>query len=42
MNKEWAELNRAMKLQIKKKDTYEEAKIILFYLRNQLMIGSCM
>lgn len=37
MNKEWAELNRTMQLQLKQKDTYEEAKATLFYLRNELM-----
>ena len=37
MNKEWSELNKAMKVQIKKVDTYEESKNTLFKLRNQLM-----
>ena len=37
MNKEWSELNKAMQIHIKKKDTYEEGIDILFDLRNQLM-----
>lgn len=37
MNKVWAELNKTMQEQIKKKDTYEAGIITLFDLRNQLM-----
>ena len=37
MNKEWSELNKAMQMQIKKKDTYEAGIATLFNLRNQLM-----
>lgn len=37
MNKEWSELNKTMQKQIKKKDTYEDAIVTLFDLRNQLM-----
>ena len=37
MNKIWAELNKTMQTQIKKKDTYEAGIITLFDLRNQLM-----
>ena len=37
MNKLWAELNRTMQAQIKKKDTYEAGIDTLFDLRNQLM-----
>lgn len=37
MNKEWAELNRTMQAQIKRKETYEDGMETLFCLRNQLM-----
>ena len=37
MNKVWAELNKTMQTQIKKKDTYEAGINTLFDLRNQLM-----
>lgn len=37
MNKIWAELNKTMQTQIKKKDTYEAGINTLFDLRNQLM-----
>ncbi|MDD6303349.1 MAG: phage head-tail adapter protein [Lachnospiraceae bacterium] len=37
MNKEWAELNRTMQAQIKRKETYEDGIETLFCLRNQLM-----
>ena len=37
MNKEWAELNRTMQAQIKRKVTYEDGMETLFCLRNQLM-----
>ena len=37
MNKEWSELNKAMQIQIKKKNTYEEGIKTLFDLRNRLM-----
>ncbi len=37
MNKEWAELNRTMQTQIKRKDTYGEGIDTLFHLRNELM-----
>lgn len=37
MNKEWSELNKAMQIQMKKKETYEEGMNTLFDLRNQLM-----
>ena len=36
MNKEWAELNKTMQLQLKKKDTFDEGIVTLFELRNQL------
>lgn len=37
MNKEWSELNKAMQLQIKKKDTYEAGIDTLLALRRMLM-----
>ena len=37
MNKIWAELNKTMQTQIKKKDTYEAGINTLFDLRNELM-----
>jgi phage head-tail adaptor len=37
VNKIWAELNKTMQTQIKKKDTYEAGINTLFDLRNQLM-----
>lgn len=37
MNKAWAERNKTMQAQIKKKDTYEEGILTLLDLRNQLM-----
>lgn len=37
MNKEWSELNKAMQVQIKKKDTYKMGIDTLFTLRSQLM-----
>ena len=37
MNKIWAELNKTMQTQIKKKDTYEAGINTVFDLRNQLM-----
>ena len=37
MNKIWAELNKTMQTQIKKKDTYEAGIKTLYDLRNQLM-----
>ena len=37
MNKIWAELNKTMQTQIKKKDTYEAGINTLFDLRNKLM-----
>ena len=37
MNKIWAELNKTMQTQIKKKDTYEAGISTLFDFRNQLM-----
>lgn len=37
MNKVWAELNKTMQMQIKRKETYEAGISTLFDLRNQLM-----
>ncbi len=37
MNKAWSELNKAMQLQIKKKDTFNDGIRTLFLLRNELM-----
>ena len=37
MNKEWSEQNKRMQLLIKKADTFEEGKEVLFELRNDLM-----
>ncbi|MBP3477533.1 MAG: phage head-tail adapter protein [Lachnospiraceae bacterium] len=37
MNKEWAELNKTMQAQIKKKDTYKAGVDTFLTLRNQLM-----
>ena len=37
MNKEWAELNKIMQLQLKKKDTFEQGIDTLLELRKQLM-----
>ena len=37
MNKEWSEQNKRMQLLIKKADTFDEGKDVLFELRNDLM-----
>ncbi|WP_298527378.1 phage head-tail adapter protein [uncultured Ruminococcus sp.] len=37
MNKAWSELNKAMQLQIKKNDTFNDGIRTLFLLRNELM-----
>jgi len=37
MNKEWAELNKIMQLQLKKKDTFESGIDTLITLRKDLM-----
>ena len=37
MNKEWAEQNKEMQSLIKKADTFEKGKDVLFGLRNDLM-----
>lgn len=37
MNKEWSELNKAMQIQMRKKDTYETGICSLIRLRNELM-----
>lgn len=37
MNKEWSELNKAMQLQIKKKETFQQGIETLLVLRKQLM-----
>lgn len=37
MNKEWAELNKTMQLQLKKKDTFDEGIATLLKLREELM-----
>lgn len=37
MNNKWAQLNKTMQTQIKKKDSYKAGIITLFDLRNQLM-----
>ncbi|MDE6745554.1 MAG: phage head-tail adapter protein, partial [Oscillospiraceae bacterium] len=37
MNKEWSELNKAMQLQIKKKETFPQGIETLLALRKQLM-----
>ncbi len=37
MNKEWSELNKKMQSLIRKSDTFEQGKDVLFELRNDLM-----
>ena len=37
MNKEWSELNKRMQSLIRKSDTFEQGKDVLFELRNDLM-----
>ncbi len=37
MNKEWSEQNKRMQSLIKKADTFNEGKDVLFELRNDLM-----
>ncbi len=37
MNKEWSEKNKSMQLLIKKADTFDQGRDILFELRNDLM-----
>ena len=37
MNKEWADLNKTMQLQLKKKDTFELGIDTLIKLRKELM-----
>lgn len=37
MNKEWSEQNKAMQVLIRKADTFEDGKAVLFKLRNDLM-----
>ena len=37
MNKEWSEHNKRMQLLIKKADTFDQDKAVLFELRNDLM-----
>lgn len=37
MNKEWAELNKSMQVQIKREDTFDEGIKTLLYLRHKLM-----
>ena len=37
MNKEWSEQNKRMQFLIKKADTFDQGKAVLFELRNDLM-----
>ena len=37
MNKEWSEQNKKMQLLIKKADTFDQGKDVLFELRKDLM-----
>lgn len=42
MNKEWSEKNKRMQQLIKKADTFDQGKDVLFELRNELMdIEAC-